>query len=58
MFDPDQRFGQPSVHGISTLVLWEYAEDGYGNEEIAEEFTLSRSDVRWALAYENSARAA
>ena len=56
--DPDRRFGRPSVSGISTAVLWEHAEAGEDAEELAETFELSLSDVRWALAYEMSLRAA
>ncbi|MPV50771.1 hypothetical protein GCG21_12285 [Pseudactinotalea sp. HY160] len=52
--NPDQRFGQPSVGGISTSVLWEYSQDGYANSEIAEDFGLSDSDVSWAVAFESS----
>ncbi|MBZ2198168.1 DUF433 domain-containing protein [Occultella gossypii] len=56
--DPNLRFGKPAVHGISTDVLWEYSEDGYTEAEIAKEFAISKSDVAWAVAYENSGRAA
>ncbi len=55
---PDVRFGRPAVGGISTEVLWEHAEAGEDVEEMAEAFDLSPSDVRWALAYETSLRAA
>jgi uncharacterized protein (DUF433 family) len=55
---PDVRFGRPAVHGISTEVLWEHAEAGEDIDEMAEAFDLSPSDVRWALAYETSLRAA
>jgi uncharacterized protein (DUF433 family) len=55
---PDVRFGRPAVHGISTEVLWEHAEAGEDVDETAEAFDLSPSDVRWALAYETSLRAA
>ena len=55
---PDVRFGRPAVHGVSTEVLWEHAEAGEDVEEMAEDFDLSSSDVRWALAYETSLRAA
>lgn len=58
VIDPDLRSGRPSVAGISTAVIQEYADDGYSDEEIAEQFDLTRSDVGWALAYENSVRAA
>ena len=55
---PDRRFGRPAVHGISTQVLWEHVEAGEEDREVAEAFGLTLSDVRWALAYENSLRAA
>ena len=55
---PDQRFGKPSVGGISTEVLWEHADGGEDEDEISETFGLSRADVRWALAYETANRAA
>ena len=55
---PDVRFGRPAIKGISTEVLREHDEAGEDVEEIAEAFNLSVEDVRWALAYETSARAA
>ncbi|SCL17563.1 DUF433 domain-containing protein [Micromonospora inyonensis] len=55
---PDVRFGRPSIKGISTEVLWEQDEAGLDVEEIAETYQLDVPDVRWALAYENSQRAA
>jgi uncharacterized protein (DUF433 family) len=54
---PDVRFGLPSVKGIRTEVLWEHIDAGEGIEEVAEAFDLAVSDVRWALAYENSLHA-
>lgn len=54
---PETRFGRPSVNGISTEVLWEHEQAGEIPDEIAAEFGLSDEDVRWALAYETSARA-
>ena len=56
--DPDQRFGQPSVSGISTVVLWEHSEDDYASSEIAAEFGISQTDVDWAVSFEHSIRAA
>jgi len=53
---PDVRFGLPSVDGISTDVIWEHDQAGEDIAEIAEVFEMSADDVRWALAYENSAR--
>lgn len=56
--DPDVRFGRPSIDGISTESLWEHEQAGETTEEIADEFSLSTGAVRWAIAYEQSARAA
>lgn len=55
---PDVRFGRPSVRGVSTEVLWEHAEAGEDVDELATAFDVSPDDVRWALAYETSLRAA
>jgi uncharacterized protein (DUF433 family) len=55
---PNVRFGRPAVRGISTEVLWEHVEAGEDVGEVAEDFGLSPNDVRWALAYETSLRAA
>lgn len=55
---PDMRFGLPAVSGISTEAVWEHAESGEDDEEIAEMFGLTLDEVRWALAYETSSRAA
>jgi len=51
---PNVRFGRPSVSGVSTLSLFDYAEEGASRDEIADEFGLSVADVRWALAFENA----
>lgn len=56
--DPDVRFGRPSIDGISTEALWEHEQAGETTEEIADEFSVSAEAVRWAIAYEQSARAA
>jgi uncharacterized protein (DUF433 family) len=56
--DPDLRFGRPAIRGITTEAIWEQADVGEEIQEIAETYRLSISDVRWALAYENSLRAA
>lgn len=56
--EPGTRFGRPAVRGISTDALWEHARAGENAEEIAGEFGIGPGDVRWALAYETSARAA
>ena len=58
VMDPTRRFGRPSVHGISTEVIWEHEDAGEGVEDIAAAFDLDTRDVRWALAYENASRAA
>ncbi len=55
---PDQRFGKPAVGGVSTEVIWEHADSGEGEQEIAEGFGLSVADVRWALSYETPLRSA
>lgn len=55
---PGVRFGRPAVKGISTEVLWEHVEAGEDAAEVAEAFDLDVGDVRWALAYETSTRAA
>jgi uncharacterized protein (DUF433 family) len=55
---PFQRFGRPAVRGISTEVIWEHDEAGESVDEIADAFELRARDVRWALSYENSLRAA
>jgi uncharacterized protein (DUF433 family) len=54
---PDVRFGRPAVAGVSTSSVYEQSEAGATPEEIAEDFAMSLSDVRWALAYENERRA-
>ncbi len=55
---PDVRFGRPAIKGISTDTIWEQDEVGLGVDEIAQIYQLDIADVRWALAYENSQRAA
>lgn len=54
---PDVRFGRPAVKGISTDVVAEHDEAGEDVNEIASAFDLTVDEVRWALAYETSARA-
>lgn len=56
--DPALRFGRPAVGGISTEVIWEQAEADVTVSELAETFDLDPQLIRWALAYENSSRAA
>jgi uncharacterized protein (DUF433 family) len=54
---PTVRFGRPAVRGVSTEAIWEHDQGGEDVDEIAEAFDLDPGDVRWALAYETSARA-
>ncbi len=54
---PDVRSGRPAVHGVSTEVMWEHEQAGESAEDIAAEFSVTADSVRWALAYETSARA-
>lgn len=56
--DPDLRGGRPAVGGISTTVIWEHEEAGEDHDEIAEDYGLTVDQVRWALAFETSLRAA
>jgi uncharacterized protein (DUF433 family) len=56
--NPDVRFGRPSISGISTEALWEHEQAGETTDDIAGEFDLPAEAVRWAIAYEQSARAA
>ena len=58
VIDPARRFGKPSVAGISTEVVWEHSSVGEDEDEIATTFSLSLTDVRWALSYEAARRAA
>jgi uncharacterized protein (DUF433 family) len=55
---PEVRFGRPAIAGVSTETLWEQVDSGEDIDVVAELFNLSIDDVRWALAYETSARAA
>ena len=45
---PDQRFGRPSVDGISTELLWEHDDAGEDVDEVAGAFGLTAKQVRWA----------
>ena len=56
LMDPDVRFGQPQVGGVSTETIWEHFNGGEADDEIAADFDLDVAEVRWALAYENSVR--
>ncbi|HEY5181993.1 MAG TPA: hypothetical protein VIJ07_19865 [Dermatophilaceae bacterium] len=52
IIDPDIRSGRPSVGGISTEILWEQAEAGEDERDLADTYGLNVTQVRWALAYE------
>jgi uncharacterized protein (DUF433 family) len=52
VIDPDVRFGDPTVDGISTEILWELAEGGEAEEDLADLYGLTVQQVRFALAYE------
>jgi uncharacterized protein (DUF433 family) len=54
---PDQRFGLPAIGGIKTETVWEHLEAGEDPRDVATELDLTVEEVRWALAYETSARA-
>ncbi len=53
---PTQRFGRPSIGGVSTEAIVEHLDGGEDEEEVAEQFDLSLDDVRWARSYELSRR--
>jgi uncharacterized protein (DUF433 family) len=54
--DPAIRSGMPAIHGVRTEVIWEHSEAGETDDEIAGEFDMPIDSVRWAMAYETSAR--
>lgn len=58
LMDPDLRFGKPAIRGVSTEVIWEHDRADEDVDGIAAAFDLSPDEVRWALAYETSLRAA
>jgi uncharacterized protein (DUF433 family) len=58
LIDPRLRSGRPAVNGISTEIIWEHHDAGEDDQEIADAFGLSTSDIAWALAYEKPRRAA
>ncbi len=58
LVDPEFKSGRPHILGISTDVIWEHESIGATPNEIAEEFSLTRRDVEWALSYEWSSRSA
>ena len=55
---PTQRFGRPSIGGISTAAIVEHLDADESEDEVAEQFDLTVEDVRWARAYELSSGAA
>lgn len=55
---PGMRAGRPAIKGISTEAIWEHERADETDSDIAADFDLDEEDVRWALAYETSARAA
>lgn len=55
---PTQRFGKPSIGGVSTEAIAEHLEGGEGEDEVAKQFGLSVDDVHWASAFELSRRSA
>lgn len=55
---PGMRAGRPAIKGVSTEAIWEHEQADETVSEIAADFDLDEEDVRWALAYETSARAA
>jgi uncharacterized protein (DUF433 family) len=55
---PDVRFGRPAVAGVSTVSIFDQAEDGASADEIAADFGISVAEVRWALSYEEQRHAA
>ncbi|MGI5233782.1 DUF433 domain-containing protein [Actinoallomurus sp. CA-142502] len=56
--NPDIRFGRPNIEGISTEAIWEQIEAGENVSTVADTYDLTVPQVRWALSYENSVRAA
>jgi uncharacterized protein (DUF433 family) len=58
IIDPDIRSGRPSVGGISTEILWEQADAGEDERDLADTYGLTLTQVRWALAYELPLQAA
>lgn len=54
---PTQRFGRPSIGGISTEAIVEHLEGGESDDDVADQFDLSLEDIGWARAFELSRRA-
>lgn len=55
IIDPRISFGAPAVRGIATWVLRGRYEAGESDSDIAEDFGLSKSEVREALKFEGVA---
>lgn len=52
VIDPEFNFGAPTIDGISTEVLTEMVDAGEPIEEVADDYGLSPTRLRKALAYE------
>ena len=53
---PVHRFGRPAIKGISTDAIVEHLAAGEDEEDVASQFDLNVSDVRWAQAFELSSK--
>jgi uncharacterized protein (DUF433 family) len=58
VIDPGIRFGAPTVGGIRTETLWEQAQAGEDERDLAELYDLTPLQVRRAIAYEMATRPA
>lgn len=56
--NPEVRFGEPAIDGITTSAIAEQFVSGEEESEIAAIFDLTERDVKWALAYELANQAA
>jgi|GEM_PF-6740441 len=54
VIDPDIRSGRPAVNGISTEILFEQSEAGESDQDLAEAFGLTISQVRSAVLRSSS----
>ncbi len=57
LVQPDLRFGRPAVGGVSTITIYDYAEEGASRNDIVNEFGVTKADVRWAVSFENERHA-
>jgi hypothetical protein len=57
-FSPTCGSGSRPRPASAPRVIWEHADNGEDEAEIAQAFDLSLSDVRWALSFEAARRAA